>query len=348
LDRSVIPVFTVGVFNGISFLIECILRAIPSESYVHRNPRILYAAVEISFTHRLIIITTILCVTCQQQGPVLIWRLNIGFPTWQYSQHLPERCNRKFTTGVVGSRLNKTGQNVFSMFWVSFTVVYKARCSALLRSTQTISPNMNSSNSNSKLPSPVRERRRTLMACTNCRERKLKVSEPFAIGLIPLLTLSQCRPVESVDSSPCERCIKEGGFCQYRPVDPSSTSNNHAYDYPNQDDPVILYPVHSPPPPNQEFAVPVNPPYVPTPGGYPYEIFNPPGQAPYSTPPYQPHLSSSYPVPPYPYPNTVPFQYLADQSNYQPSSQFGSHQPHPYMPYPPAHGQGTAGPYYHR
>jgi hypothetical protein len=194
-------VFTVGVFNGISFLIECILRAIPSESYVHRNPRILYAAVEISFTHRLIIITTILCVTCQQQGPVLIWRLNIGFPTWQYSQHLPERCNRKFTTGVVGSRLNKTGQNVFSMFWVSFTVVYKARCSALLRSTQTISPNMNSSNSNSKLPLPVKERRRTLLACTNCRVRKLKVSELFSNCLIIRLSYPSSHYPSVVQSS---------------------------------------------------------------------------------------------------------------------------------------------------
>ena len=37
---------------------------------------------------------------------------------------------------------------------------------------------MNSSNSNSL--SPVKERRRTPMACTNCRSRKLKVSKPFS------------------------------------------------------------------------------------------------------------------------------------------------------------------------
>lgn len=34
------------------------------------------------------------------------------------------------------------------------------------------------SSSNSNMPSPVRERRRTLIACMNCRSRKLKVSKP--------------------------------------------------------------------------------------------------------------------------------------------------------------------------
>lgn len=41
---------------------------------------------------------------------------------------------------------------------------------------------MNSSNS--KSPSPVRERRRTPMACTNCRSRKLKVSKPSKVSCL--------------------------------------------------------------------------------------------------------------------------------------------------------------------
>ena len=39
---------------------------------------------------------------------------------------------------------------------------------------------MNSSNSNLKSPSPPKERRRTPMACTNCRSCKLKVRKPFS------------------------------------------------------------------------------------------------------------------------------------------------------------------------
>ena len=44
-------------------------------------------------------------------------------------------------------------------------------------------------------------------------------------SLIPLLTLSQC--LKSADSAHCERCVKEGVICEYRPVDPNSTSNSY-------------------------------------------------------------------------------------------------------------------------
>jgi hypothetical protein len=155
-----------------------------------------------------------------------------------------------------------------------------------------------------------------------------------------LLTFSKCRP-QSADNAPCERCVKEGVFCEYRPVDTSSASNNHASNYSNQDNPPVnLYHINSAPPPSQEF-VDQQQSYLATPGGYALNPFN---QAPFQpnllfpTSPYQPH--PSYPVP-YSYPNTFPPEYSVDQSNYQSSSQFGGHPPDPYMTYPPAHGHGS-------
>lgn len=164
-----------------------------------------------------------------------------------------------------------------------------------------------------------------------------------------MLTLSQCRPSESAEDAPCERCIKEGTLCQYRPVESSSASNNHAHNYPEQDNPVNLYPVHPVPPPNQQTAPPVNQYWtVPPPvsGGYPPNpIFSPTPQAPfqpntlYPTSPYHQHVhSSSYPAPPqYSYPTSG---YSTGQSNYQPS-QFasGGHPPpNQYIAYAPAPG----------
>ena len=57
------------------------------------------------------------------------------------------------------------------------------------------------------------QKRRTL-------EPSSKVSYPFSHY--------PSRRFHSVDSAPCERCVKIGAFCEYRPVDPSSVSINHA------------------------------------------------------------------------------------------------------------------------
>ena len=159
-----------------------------------------------------------------------------------------------------------------------------------------------------------------------------------------LLTLSQCRPPESADNAPCERCVKEGCFCEYRPVDSSSSPNNHVPNYPDQDNPVNLYPVHPVPVPNQQ-SPPLNQPYwpvlPPTSGGYvPNQTYNPVTQAPLQAthlyPTYQHIHPSSYPVPQYPYTSTS--GYPAGQSNYQSSSQLGGHPSSQYMPYAPAPG----------
>ena len=164
-----------------------------------------------------------------------------------------------------------------------------------------------------------------------------------------MLTLSQCRPLEPADSAPCERCIKEGVFCEYRPVDTSSASNNHPSNYINQDTPPITLYDPSAPPPNPDFTLPVSHSYGATEGGYVLnnQTFNPavPFQPnlPYPTPPYQ-SQAPSYPVPHYPY-NAFSSEYSAEP-NYQSSPQFG-HPPNQYMTYPPAHGHGTR-PYYHR
>lgn len=68
----------------------------------------------------------------------------------------------------------------------------------------------------------------------------------FSTGLICLCShYPQCRPSESGEGTPCERCKNESHKCEFRPVDQSSTSNSHALNYPIQDDPVNLYPVGS-------------------------------------------------------------------------------------------------------
>ena len=159
-----------------------------------------------------------------------------------------------------------------------------------------------------------------------------------------MLTLSQCRPVGSVDGAPCERCVKEEGPCEYRPVDSSSTSNNHSSNYPYQDDPVNLYYPHSAPSSNQESVNHLS--YVPTQGGYaPNQTFtgNPAMHVPFQpnhhpTPPFQPQQPSSYPVTNYSY-NSFPSVYPAEQANYQSTSQVGSHPQ--YMSYQPTQGQGN-------
>ena len=136
------------------------------------------------------------------------------------------------------------------------------------------------------------------------------------MGLALLFTLSQCRRHDSVDSSPCEQCVKDGVLCEYRLVDPSSASNSHASNY--QDNSVSLHPVHSAPPPNQESALPVkHPSRVPTQRG-PHPTFNPAMQAPFQTNPHYP--TPSYKQHPFSYP--VP-QYLYTNTFYQPLSKYG-------------------------
>lgn len=166
-----------------------------------------------------------------------------------------------------------------------------------------------------------------------------------------MLILSQCRPVGSIDSAPCERCVKEGTACEYRPVDSGSAPNNPSSNYFIQDnnDIKLHYPTHSAPPLNEDYAPPVGYPYVPTQGGYDLNQTYPsaPFQTnpPYPTPPYQQQPPSPYPVTPY-YP-TFPPGYPGDRVNYQPTppNQYGGSSQ--YMSYPPAQGQ-ESGPYYHR
>jgi len=98
---------------------------------------------------------------------------------------------------------------------------------------QTLLFKYNMNPSNSKSPSPAKERRRTPMTCTNCRSRKLKVSKSFQRShTLAHIQLSQCRRFNSFDNSPCERCVKDGALCEYRPH-PSSASNNHFSNYLN-------------------------------------------------------------------------------------------------------------------
>jgi hypothetical protein len=85
------------------------------------------------------------------------------------SKEEEERSVRRSSAGnIVNSTMSNVGND-------NSKVVH-------LRSIQTLSPryNMNSSTGNSNSSSSVRERRRTLMACMNCRSRKLKVSKPFS------------------------------------------------------------------------------------------------------------------------------------------------------------------------
>ena len=151
------------------------------------------------------------------------------------------------------------------------------------------------------------------MACTNCRSRKLKVRIFFSKNFTSLLTSPQCRPVESVDSAPCERCVKEGVYCEYRPVDPSLASNNLTSDYGNNL--IILHHVNSAP-------ISVNSRYssAPSRGG------------------------SYVPDPTF---NLAVAANPADQSNHQSYPQFVDQFQYIGMRYPPAHGQGN-GPFDHR
>ena len=152
-----------------------------------------------------------------------------------------------------------------------------------------------------------------------------------------MLTLSQCRPLEPVESAPCERCVKEGAICEYRPVEGSASNNNH------QDNPVILYPAFAPQPIQESTPAFNSPTYAPPQEGYvPNQIFNPAIQTLMNvhyppTTPFPQHHAPSYP---YQYPNTFPPGYPADQPNYPPSTQFSGGQ-HQYMAYPPGHGQGN-------
>ena len=151
-----------------------------------------------------------------------------------------------------------------------------------------------------------------------------------------MLTLSQCRPVGSVDSAPCERCVKDGAYCEYRPVDTSLGPNNQTFNYDDDNSPIILQPVNSAPFPTQES----NSQYVPIQGGYVSDTTQTPFHTHphYTTPPYQHSSSSSYPSP-VQYTNSFPLGYPADQSNFQLPSQFVGQSQYASMQY--AHGHGN-------
>ena len=149
-----------------------------------------------------------------------------------------------------------------------------------------------------------------------------------------MLTLSQCRPVGSVDSAPCERCVKDGVCCEYRPVDPSSVLNNQSPYY-QDNNPIILTPVNSAPPSTQEpypYIINQAGVYVPDPTHYPAATLHPNPH--YNAPPSYP---GQYPSP---YTNPSPSGYSSDQTNYQFSSFVGQPQ-YTSMQYPPAHSHGN-------
>ena len=76
-------------------------------------------------------------------------------------------------------------------------------------------------------PTKARDGKRVPMACTNCRQKKLKVH--YRITLLHILrsdfTRFQCRAPDEKQRV-CPRCIDDGVPCEYVPVNPSSTTPN--------------------------------------------------------------------------------------------------------------------------
>ena len=60
--------------------------------------------------------------------------------------------------------------------------------------------------------------KRVLMACTECRKRKIKVSQYVHSTRYTGLTVPQCNIDPSGTARPCERCSRKGNQCRYEPI----------------------------------------------------------------------------------------------------------------------------------
>ncbi|KAJ6532170.1 hypothetical protein DFH09DRAFT_1408832 [Mycena vulgaris] len=58
-------------------------------------------------------------------------------------------------------------------------------------------------------------RRRTVMACSNCRKRKIKVGINRLKSMPSPEHISQCKTMEQPSKNPCARCAKKGLTCEY-------------------------------------------------------------------------------------------------------------------------------------
>ena len=85
-----------------------------------------------------------------------------------------------------------------------------------------------------------KDAKRVPMACTNCRQKKLKVHYRITLLYVSRsdCTRTQCRAPDETQRE-CPRCIENGLRCEYVPVNPPSTPNT-----PHHDPPLFSQPLH--------------------------------------------------------------------------------------------------------